>query len=86
MYIPDIDNAYGWLEPNGRYHEVADSRHNMFFDCMEMSTREAEKSGWIHLADGDYSHWGIGLCSRLTAEQRNWLLRAGFELQEGDKE
>lgn len=87
MTIPDLWDACGWLSPDGRYHNVGWSQHDGYMeDEIGMSTENAEAIGWIHLSDGEYSHYGTGLCSRLTPEQRRWLVRVGFDLYKGDEE
>lgn len=77
----------GWLSPSGEYHEVNYGRHDDYmFDALSMNTSLAEELGWIHLSDNGYSHYGTGLCSHLTFEQRRWLVKVGFDLCEGDEE
>lgn len=85
---PDCpEYAYGWLSPSGEYHEIEDAGHDDFIYCeLDIDVDNAEKLGWIHLSDSNYQHYGEGLCSRLTPEQRRWLVRVGFDLHEGDEE
>lgn len=87
MSTPDCPTcAYGWLDTNGTYHDVEDAGHDNFMDSIDISVCWAEENGWIHLAEGNYQHYGKGLCSRLTPEQRRWLVKVGFELHKGDEE
>ena len=80
-------DAYGWLSPSGKYHEVDDAHHDDYmYNELGMDTSAAEELGWIHLCSGNYQHYGEGLCSRLTPEQRRWLVKVGFELEKGDEE
>ena len=85
---PDCpSHAYGWLSPSGEYHEVEDAHHDDYMNneiCIDTSL--AEELGWIHLCEGDYQHYGEGLHSHLTPEQRRWLVKVGFELEKGDEE
>ena len=81
------NDAYGWLSTGGTYHDVEGGCHADYMENeLDIDCSEAERTGWIHLADGCYSHCGTGLCSRLTPEQRRWLVKVGFDLHKGDEE
>lgn len=87
------DRSYptGWLDRRGKFYGCAGYAH---IRCAEYAIGESpytlEKKGWVHVArDPDAPNpagdrtWHL-LHHRLTAAQRNWLLRRGHLLEDDD--
>ena len=81
-------SPYGWLSPVGQYIEVPDCgmHDDTMYDVINLNVRDAEEIGWIHLSEGNYYHYGKGLYSHITPEQRRWLVHNDYDLREGDEE
>lgn len=76
---------YGWLSPDGKYHEVYEGEHYDKMKDLGLVTSEAERDGWVHLTgDGHFDHYGEGMNRRLTSFQTRWLNEHCCRIQEDD--
>ena len=73
----------GWLDRSGRFYLCEMWEHSGVPSEMGCTDSELEERGWVRL-------WGVGESPefsserRLSAEQRNWMSRMGFCLEDYD--
>ncbi len=79
MTEEDKSRSYGWLSPTGKTLYCAYGDHDKIVNnVLKKTTQEIEKT-WVRLMPAP-KYYFEG--RRLTAEQRNYLLRYGYEIDE----
>jgi len=90
-YLDDPSQDAGWLDRGGRFSGCESMLHDSAAELLhKSSTRELEDRGWVRICaapggGGAISGWMDWACrKRLSAEQRNWLLRKGYTVDDSE--
>lgn len=84
------DSMEGWLSPDGRFHPVQYGQHDVYaYYVLKQEVYTLEQTGWVRCHAGTASDpvsgpWFVKRRGRLTAEQRNTLVRRGYRVEDSD--
>ncbi len=71
----------GWLDRQGRWYPCPSCGHNVYAEfILKKKSCKLENSGWVMVRSAS-----MFLClKRLSADQRNWLLNQGYEVDDDE--
>lgn len=83
LVVSEEEAKAGWLERSGKFHGCVPKGHDRYAELiLGRKVADLEKEGWCRIYGPPYQYDSFVCLHRLglSAEQRNWLSRRGYDL------